>query len=38
MDWWSPAEGAPTIEDDAVIGYNATVVGNLGFGLGRGAS
>lgn len=32
LDWWSPAEGAPTIEDDAVIGYNATVVGDVQVG------
>jgi acetyltransferase-like isoleucine patch superfamily enzyme len=34
MDWWSPAEGAPTIEDEAVIGYNATVVGDVRVGRG----
>jgi acetyltransferase-like isoleucine patch superfamily enzyme len=31
-DWWSPAEGPPTIEDDAVIGYNATVIGDVRVG------
>jgi serine acetyltransferase len=32
MDWWSPVEGAPTIEDEAVIAYNATVVGDVQVG------
>jgi acetyltransferase-like isoleucine patch superfamily enzyme len=32
VDWWSPAEAAPTIEAEAVIGYHATVVGDVQIG------
>jgi acetyltransferase-like isoleucine patch superfamily enzyme len=32
VDWWSPAEEAPTIEAEAVIGYHATVVGDVRVG------
>lgn len=32
VDWWSPTEGAPTIEAEAVVGYHATVVGDVRIG------
>jgi len=32
VDWWSPAEEAPTIEAEAVIGYHATIIGDVRVG------